>query len=148
MTPIATDPCENLEYNAIFRMLEKDCAHSEAFPSFAKELTALVVIDPWAQHEDEGCWRRAAPSMRNLVRLIHIFTKSGRPIYYDASGLPIHSSIQAGARICDHFLEWYPKGGGTAALNSAHLWQESPDAFQYSRTLRACTWQGARWQRH
>ena len=94
---------------------ERDCARSEVSCAVLKEGT-LVVIDPWADHENKGLIERGRPRMHNLVRLIQLFRAHGRPIYYDATGKPIHPLIIETAGAFDHFLEWDPGGGGTQVL--------------------------------
>jgi hypothetical protein len=96
---------------------EHDCKRSEVPQPFESEKTALVVIDPWAAHPNEGWLERARRNMPNLVRLIQLFRNHHRPIYYDSTGLPIHESILAGAGPFDHFLEWDP-AAGTTTLNA------------------------------
>lgn len=89
---------------------EFDCVRSEVQIQFSLESTALIVIDPWADHPNEGLHRRGQPRLENLVRLIEVFRRNERPIFYDATGMPIDPRVLQGVGRFDHFLEWDEAG--------------------------------------
>jgi len=111
---------------------ESDCTRGEVVLTLAIESTALVVIDPWADHPNQGWYRRAAANVPRLLRLIQLFRGHERPIFYDATGRPVHGSILEGAGPHDHFIEWDPMGGGTRVL----------DGMLKERQVRTIFWAG------
>jgi hypothetical protein len=101
---------------------ESNCSRRELQVGFDSSKTALVVIDPWASHPNDGWAARASVTMPNLLQVIQKFRSAGRPIYYDSTGMPIHPMVLEGAGYFDHFIKWDPMGGGTEVLNN-HLIQ-------------------------
>ncbi len=84
---------------------------------FLKSQSALVVIDPWAHHPNEGWLARAGANIPYLVRLIETFRRAGRPIFYDPTGLEMHPAVLSGWGPHDNLIPWDQSGGGTQDLN-------------------------------
>ncbi len=97
---------------------EANSLRREVQVAFNASQAALVVIDPWASHPNEGWAARMSENLPNLLRAIQKFRSRGRPIFYDSTGLAIHPDILAGTGPFDHYIEWDPAGGGTDVLNS------------------------------
>jgi hypothetical protein len=98
---------------------EAGCVRENVVVPVDRAQSALVVIDPWASHPNEGFSARLAANIPNLVALINRFRVWGRPIYYDSTGFPIHPSVLANWGPYDHLIAWDPIGGGTQVLNNA-----------------------------
>lgn len=96
---------------------EQDCSRAELEKLIRLEETALIVIDPWANHPNEGWFSRATQIVPNLVRLIDAFRAYRRPVFYDSTSLPIHDSILTGMGPHDIVIPWDQMGGGTEVLN-------------------------------
>ncbi|MDX1487557.1 MAG: hypothetical protein R3268_05100 [Acidiferrobacterales bacterium] len=96
---------------------ESQCAREPVTVGIESSNVALIVIDAWESHPNEGWCTRLNENMPKLVTLIEVFRNAGRPIIYDSTGFTIHSSIRECWSNYDHHIEWDPKGGGTEVVD-------------------------------
>lgn len=97
---------------------EKDYVREPASVAFDIEHSALVIIDAWATHPNEGWAAREAQNIPNLLRLINAFRAKKRPIFYDPTGVPMNQPILDGWTQYDHVIDWESSGDGTNILNN------------------------------
>src|SRR5262245_22739361 len=105
---------------------------------FDVDEAALVVIDPWASHPNEGWSARMMINLPNLHQVTGLFRSRRRPIFYDSTGLPIHPMLLEGAGSDDHFIEWDQMGGGTDVLNGLLIEHGIRTIFWAGYTANIC----------